>query len=209
MGLIVKVCAITRVEDGLAALQAGADWLGFIRWPKSKRYRMTEEAVATLAALRRQAPRPFEAVGVYVDPTRELLDEEVPRLGLDRVQLHGDESPDFVKSLPWPVLKALRPRDAHVLRRLAETYAEFPLLVDAFDPEQPGGTGRTWDYAMLQELVAQRAVIVAGGLHPGNVGDIVKRLRPWGVDVASGVESEPGIKDPDLVKRFVEAARLA
>ena len=207
--LIIKICGITNVEDGLAALEAGADWLGFVRWPKSSRHVDRDDAAGLLQELRRRVPRPFEAVAVYVDADREtiLTDREIA--GFDRVQLHGMESPEFARALPCPVLKALRVRDAPAARELADRYAGLDLLCDAFDDALPGGTGRAYDYSILSELVAERRIVVAGGWHPGNVGDIVARLRPWGVDVSSGVESAPGRKDADRVRRFIEAARAA
>jgi phosphoribosylanthranilate isomerase len=208
-GLVVKICGITTAQDGLAALEAGADWLGFMRWPRSKRYLEREAAARLVAELRSRSPGPFQAVGVFVDADREALAADVAAIGLDRVQLHGGEPAAFARALPWPVLKAIRAADREGFNRQADAYDGLDLLADAFDPARPGGTGATYDHGMLEELVRRRRVIVAGGLGPDNVGAVVERLRPWGVDVSSGVESAPGRKDAALMKAFVQAARAA
>jgi phosphoribosylanthranilate isomerase len=207
--LLIKICGITSVGDGVAALEAGADWLGFVRWPKSPRFVETDTAAELAAALRSRATRSFQAVGVYVDADRETIERDVAAIGLDRVQLHGSETPEFARALPWPVIKALRARDPSALEKEAHRYEGLDLLIDAFDPDRPGGTGQSHDYDALADLVRTRRVLIAGGLHPGNVGDIVRRLRPWGVDVSSGVESAPGRKDPKAVRAFIQAARRA
>lgn len=207
--LIVKICGITSVADGLAALAAGADWLGFVRWPKSKRFVEHEKAAELVRELRAQATAPFAAIGVYVDADRGTIEDDIAALGLDRIQLHGNESADFARALPLPALKAIRVRDRTLAAVLAADYPDIDLLADAFDPSLPGGAGMPYDYGILSELTRKRRVIVAGGLHPGNVGDMVELLRPWGVDVSSGVESAPGRKDPARIRAFIDAARRA
>ncbi len=203
---IVKICGITRVEDGVAALRAGADWLGFVRWPKSPRWRPAAEAAALIGALRERAPGPFEAVGVYVDATREEIERDTEALGLDRVQLHGDEPPELAARLTRPAIKVIRVRDAASLRR-ADDFPGLDLLADTFDPALPGGTGRGYDYGLLRDLVARRRVLIAGGLTPETVGAVVASLAPLGVDVSSGVESAPGVKDHARIISFIQAAR--
>ncbi len=203
---LIKICGITRAEDGLAALRAGADWLGFIRWPGSPRYREAEDCLQTIEAIREQADRPFEAVGVYVNPSPIEIYEDAMVAGVDRAQMHGDEAPDFVRRLPLPVIKTIRVRDEASLR-LADEYPELTLLTDTHDPVLPGGTGRTYDPALLVNLVKQRRVLVAGGLASDNVAGVVRFLRPFGVDVSTGVEISPGIKDPQKIADFVAAVR--
>ena len=212
--MIIKICGITRFEDGIAALNAGADWLGFIRYPKSPRFRREAETADLIAALRAQAPRPFEAVGVYVNsPAIEILRER-SRLDLDRIQLHGDETPAFAAVLPSPLVKVLKIRDSASLAAAAE-WPAADLLTDTYDPALPGGTGRGYDYRLLADLVSRRRVIVAGGLDALNVGAIVAGLRPFGVDVSSGVEQTaagkpvPGLKDHAKIAQFIAAARNA
>ncbi|MCE5228716.1 phosphoribosylanthranilate isomerase [bacterium] len=204
--LIIKICGITRVEDGMAALGAGADWLGFIRWPKSPRWRADQEMARIIRELRERAPKPFQAVGVYVDSPVDDIERDAERLGLDRVQLHGDESPEVAAALSRPAIKVIRVRDAESLRR-ADDFPGIDLLADTFDPALPGGTGRGYDYGLLRELAARRRVIIAGGLTPENVGAVVASLMPFGVDVSSGVESEPGVKDHARIISFIQAAR--
>lgn len=203
--LIVKICGITCLEDAFQALEAGADWLGLVRWPGSKRWRPLEETAEMAQALRLAWPRPFQLVGVFVDAERETIETEVRRIGLHRIQLHGRETPELAHTLSRPVLKAFRVRSAQSLQAV-ERYAGMDLLADAYDPEMPGGTGRTWDYQLLKDLAASRRVIVAGGLDEANVARVVRDVRPWGVDVSSAVEREPGIKDADKMRRFVAAA---
>lgn len=204
--LIVKICGITSVEDGLAALEAGADWLGLIRWAKSPRYRSPVDAAHMAAQLRAEAGRPFELVGVYVDAPIETINNEIVALGLDRVQLHGDELAKLAESIDAPVLKVIKIKDADSIR-CADEFEGLDLLTDTDDPALPGGTGRGYDYGLLRELVERRRVIVAGGLNADNVGDVARGLRPWGVDVSSGVEVEPGVKDHEKVRAFIHAAR--
>lgn len=203
---IVKICGITRVEDGVAAIGAGAEWLGFVRWAKSPRWRPVAEAAELISEIRERAPRPFEAIGVYVDATLEDIERDAAALGLDRVQLHGDESPEFAAALARPAIKVIRVRDAASLRR-AEDFPGIDLLADTFDPALPGGTGRGYDYGLLRDLTARRRVLIAGGLTPETVGAVVASLAPLGVDVSSGVESAPGVKDHARIISFIQAAR--
>jgi phosphoribosylanthranilate isomerase len=208
--LIVKICGITSIEDGMTALEAGADWLGFIRWPPSKRYIETVHAAGIVHELRDRAPRPFEAIGVYVDAGAETIRSDVTAIGFDRIQLHGEETLAFARQLPYPVVKAIKAENPTRLAELATIYDGLDLLVDTWDPDLPGGTGKGHPddaLAHLADLMRARRVLLAGGLHPGNVGARVGRLKPWGVDVSSGVESAPGRKDPARVRAFIDAAR--
>lgn len=206
--LLIKVCGITRVEDGLAALELGADWLGFIRWARSPRHLPLEDCAALVHHLRECAPRPFEAVGVFVDAGREAIELEAGAIGLDRIQLHGQETAELARQLSRPALKALRLRDEASLAQ-AEDFPGMDLLIDAWVEGNPGGTGQAYDYRLLVGLAARRRVIVAGGLNAGSVGWVVAALAPWGVDVSSGVEDSPGIKNHDKMREFIKAARLA
>lgn len=205
---IIKICGITRAEDGAAALRAGADWLGFIRWPKSPRWRDAVDAAETLKSIRAAADRPFEAVGVYVNASIEEIEADADAIGLDRVQLHGNESLELARALSRPAIKVIRVRDAGSLK-LADEFPGIDLLADTFDAALPGGTGRGYDYELLRELIARRRVLIAGGLTPETVGAVIAGLRPFGVDVSSGVESAPGVKDHARMISFIEAARAA
>jgi len=206
--VIVKVCGITRAEDGLCALEAGADWLGFIRWPGSPRYRSLESCSETLREIRARCARPFEVVGVYVDASADDIKAEVEQIGFDRAQLHGDERPDFIAALPVPVIKVIKIAGPESVDQAAE-YPETLILTDTAHPRLVGGTGESYDAGILEGLVRERPVIVAGGLTPENVGNVVRDLAPFGIDVSSGVEQSPGLKDSRKIKDFVSAVRDA
>jgi phosphoribosylanthranilate isomerase len=202
----VKICGITCAEDALAAVAAGAAGLGFMFFRGSKRYIAPEAALAIC----RQLP-PFVAkVGVFVDAPVTEVRAAVAACGLDTVQLHGTETPAQCASLaPVPVIKAFRVADETSLLPLAE----FPVaawLLDSYVPGELGGTGArfNWDLAVRARALG-RPIILAGGLTPENVGEAVRRVRPFGVDVSSGVESAPGRKDPDRMRAFVAAAKAA
>jgi phosphoribosylanthranilate isomerase len=199
----VKICGITRLDDALAAVQAGADALGFNFWPRSKRYLPPGEARAIV----RRLPPFVTAVGVFVDPSREEVLRAVDASGVGMVQLHGDEPPELCASLPLPVLKAVRLQTSHDLAALA-SYEVQAFLLDA-PTAGYGGSGRTCDWGLAAEVARELRVVLAGGLGPDNVAEAVRTVRPWAVDVASGVESAPGAKDPALVARFVERAKEA
>ncbi len=197
----VKICGITRTEDALLAARLGADALGFNFWPRSKRYL----APAAARAIVRRLPPYVTAVGVFVDPSREELLRAIEASGVTAVQLHGDEPPELCASLPVPAVKAIRVADAHALALLA-SYEVSGFLLDAPGPGY-GGTGETFDWSIAVEAAASVPVVLAGGLTPENVAEAIRVVRPWGVDVASGVESSPGVKDEDKLRRFIAAAR--
>ncbi len=201
--LKVKICGITRLEDALAAVRLGADALGFNFWPRSKRYLPPAQARAIVQRL----PPLVTAVGVFVDPTRDEVRAAVETSGVVMAQLHGDEPPALCLSLPVPVLKAIRVVDGNSLAALA-SYEVRGFVLDTPSPGY-GGSGKTFEWGLVAEVTRELPVVLAGGLTPENVGDAVRTLRPWAVDVASGVESAPGIKDPEKMRRFLEAAREA
>jgi len=202
--LCVKVCGITRAADALAAIEAGADLLGFNFYPKSPRY-ITPEAAAPIVAL---LPRQVLAVGIFVDAGRAEVEAAavVAKLGL--LQFHGDESDAYCRSFAVPAMKALRVASLADLEHAAAPYPHGWLLVDAADPKRHGGTGRALPIEPVARDLARR-LFVAGGLAPDTVTDVVRRLRPLGVDVCSGVERAPGIKDHALLRDFVTYAKNA
>jgi phosphoribosylanthranilate isomerase len=199
----IKVCGITTPEDAEGCVGLGVEWLGLNFVPSSPR------AIDIAAALRiRDAVRGrAELVGVVADRSEPSLVELRSAAGLDRLQLHGSEPPYLVRRLSPYAFKAIRVGSAADITA-AEDYSGL-LLVDAKVAGALGGTGRTVDFALVIPLARARQVILAGGLTPTNVGVAARTVRPWGVDVASGVERSPRVKDLDKVKAFVDAARLA
>jgi len=203
--VIVKICGLTRVEDAAAAAEAGADMVGFVFAPSPRTVsvasaREMSRAVSGAGTLK---------VGVFVDAEAGFVRWTVEETGLDLVQLHGRESPAYCRSLPVGVIKAVRVKDNSSLEE-AKPYLETVrfLLLDSWRPGLPGGTGLTFDWS-LAEGVGKCGVpwLLAGGLHAGNVAQAVAACRPDGVDVSGGVEAEPGVKDHQLMRRFIEAAR--
>jgi phosphoribosylanthranilate isomerase len=201
----VKICGITSPEDGRLAAEAGADAIGLVFWPGSPRCVDLATAGRIAAAL----PPFVLRVGVFVDAGRDELARAAEAAGLDLFQLHGSEPPESVPGLPRRALKALRVGDGFVLAEaLRYEGLAAGLVLDTRDEALPGGTGRTFDWKVAQAVRERvRFLMLAGGLHAGNVAEAVRTVRPDAVDVSSGVESSPGRKDPSKVRAFVEAAR--
>jgi phosphoribosylanthranilate isomerase len=197
----VKICGITRLEDALLAAELGADALGFNLWPGSKRHLPAEAARAIVDRL----PPFVTPVGVFVNqPPTEVL-TLAAEAGLAAVQLHGDEPWDDVNGYPIPAIKAVRLAGRESLADL-HRYRVRAFLLDA--PSAGfGGSGATCDWALAAEVAARSHVLLAGGLTPDNVAEAIRAVRPWGVDVASGVETSPGVKDPERLRRFLENVR--
>jgi phosphoribosylanthranilate isomerase len=202
-GVHVKICGVTRLEDALLAARLGADAIGFNFWPRSKRH----VAPADAAAMVRGLPAGIATFGVFVDPTRDELLAAVARSGVGAVQLHGDEPPGLCVGLPVPAVKAIRVSDRHALAQLA-SYEVQAFLLDSASPGY-GGSGRTFDWSLAAEVARELPVLLAGGLTPENVAEAVRTVRPLGVDVASGVESAPGVKDAARMEAFIRRAKEA
>ena len=199
-----KVCGITRPEDAACAVEAGADAVGFVFWPGSPRAVAIDAAARIAGGLTGDVSK----VGVFVDPGIEELLEACERCALDFVQLSGDESPEACAAAPRPAWKALRlapGTSSRVAEQSAAAYPERTLVVDAGVPGAYGGTGERADWEVAAALAAHRRVLLAGGLRGDNVAAAVEQVRPWGVDVSSGVESAPGIKDPHKLTAFGRA----
>ncbi|MBI5670268.1 MAG: phosphoribosylanthranilate isomerase [Chloroflexi bacterium] len=215
----VKICGITTLDDALAAAQAGADMLGFNFYKKSPRYITPETAQPICDALRQQLGDQCPLlVGLFVNEIVGNISAITNRVGLDAAQLHGDESDDMVKELRGLAFKAIRPANVAMALDDVNYYCphfpvneKFPsLLLDANQPGQYGGTGTTVNVELAQAVKAEvPRLMLAGGLTPDNVAAVIAQVQPWGVDVASGVESEPGKKDAAKVRTFVQAARGA
>jgi phosphoribosylanthranilate isomerase len=204
MSVRVKICGITNVEDAIAAVDAGADALGFMCYPPSPRYVRAE----TIREITRVLP-PFVArVGVFVDSNTDRVVEVARTAGFDTVQLHGRESADFCRQLgALRVIKAFRMDGPGVLEQLAD-YAGMPWLLDSYVAGLFGGTGQTFNWDLACEAVRRGGqVILAGGLTAENVSRAVAAVRPFAVDVCSGVEAKPGRKDLARLHEFVAAAK--
>jgi phosphoribosylanthranilate isomerase len=203
----VKVCGITSVEDGLMAARAGVDAVGFVFWPRSSR----AIDVETARLIARALPPFVTRVGVFVDASHEELACVAEAVGLDVLQLHGQETPDFVERLSRPVLKALRVDDSFSVD-VAARYAErgAALLLDSGTAALPGGTGRTFDWGLARRVRERLGTLVlAGGLTPENVAQAIAQVAPTAVDVSSGVEAAPGQKDAAKVEALMAAVRQA
>lgn len=212
---LVKICGLTNPADAIAAAEAGADWIGLNFYPPSPRFVTTEQAATIAKAL----PEHVEPVGLFVDRPPEEIEQVADRVGFRVVQLHGQEPPATLAAISprFQIIRAFRLADVSSIDRLldyldqAERLGRSPdaILIDAYVPGRPGGTGRAIAEEVLKALPRERLdrLILAGGLTPENVADRVAQVLPWMVDVAGGVESSPGRKDPSRVAAFVRGAR--
>jgi len=199
--MIAKICGITRTSDALYAVEHGATALGFVFWPESPRYVAPRRA----AEIVRELPESVMPVGVFVNQAITDVTRVVAEAGVRTIQLHGDESPDYSASFDWPVWRAMSL--VSVNGALPAWPAETVILLDAHDPVRRGGTGAQIDWSHAAAIARQRRVILAGGLTPDNVQQAIATVRPFGVDVSSGVEQAPGVKNHEKVAQFLERAR--
>jgi phosphoribosylanthranilate isomerase len=202
MATRVKICGITNKEDAASAIEAGADALGFVFYEKSPRFVTREIARDIIATV----PPFVTTVGVFVNEAADVIKGLREFVPLDRVQLHGDETPEFSELLGSGVIKALRIKGEEDIL-VMKGYNVETFLLDAFVEATPGGTGVSFDWAIALEAKRYGRIILSGGLTPENVAEAVKRAAPYAVDVSSGVESSPGVKDPDKIRRFIEEAK--
>ena len=203
----VKICGITNAADAFAAVEAGANLLGFNFYAKSPRHISEAEA----AKIRPQLPKKVEAVGIFVNAPPAEVAALCKSLKLDAAQLHGDESAEAVSELAnrVPVIKAFRVEPDFPIKTLDEYSAAFAFLFDAAHTGQYGGTGRTTDWDVARRAAKDHRIILAGGLKVENVAAAVRIVRPYGIDVASGVESKPGKKDHGRLREFIQEVRRA
>jgi phosphoribosylanthranilate isomerase len=205
MELRIKICGITNLPDALTAAEAGADALGFMFFEQSKRFVKAH----TVAEIARELPPAVLRVGVFVDANEDDVRSAIEQCGLTAVQFHGSETPDFCARFAVPVVKAFRIADHASLEPLP-SFATSAWLLDSAVPGHRGGTGEKFDWTLAREATKLgRPVILAGGLSPENVAQAVREVRPYGVDVSSGVESAPGRKDEGRLRLFIRAARAA
>ena len=200
----VKICGLTSVDDAVRCIEVGADAIGLNFWPRSPRSVDISKAREIVQAAGERAV----IVGVFVDFTLKQVREILRETGISWAQLHGDEPVDLVAALLPNAYKAIAVKDGSAIE-LARSYPGEHLLLDASVPGMPGGTGRTFDWDIAASVAGERKLTLAGGLTPDNVREAVRAVKPFRVDVASGVESAPGRKDPELVQRFIDAAKDA
>jgi phosphoribosylanthranilate isomerase len=201
----VKICGITSLEDAQAAVEAGADALGFVFYPPSPRCVTPEQAEQII----RRLPPFVTTVGLFVDVPLDTVQDIALRCGLDRVQLHGRETPEFCARVKRPVIKAFRVKNADSLADLPG-YRVAAYLLDAYvEGALPGGNGASFIWELAAHAKPYGPVILAGGLTPENIAAAITQIHPYGVDVSSGVECAPGVKDYKKVHEFIRRAKAA
>lgn len=199
----IKICGITREQDVLAVTNSGADALGLVFYEKSPRHVGTEQA----AKLARAVPPFVTVVGLFVNPTAAFVREVLAKVALDVLQFHGEETPEFCRQFGRPYLKAIRVKAGVDLVECAARYADAQgLLLDAYVEGTQGGTGESFDWALIPPKLPL-PVILSGGLYAGNVAQAIKQVRPYAVDVSSGVEASIGIKDAAKVAAFIKEVK--
>lgn len=200
-----KICGITRIEDALAAVEAGADAIGLVFYAKSPRAVTAQQARAIISAL----PPFVTSVGLFVDASRCELGELLDAVPLDLLQFHGDEAPADCDGYHRPYIKALRVKPGDDIAAQVELYKNASgVLLDTYVPGIPGGTGEAFDWSLVPEGLS-KPVILAGGLTAANVAQAIARVRPYAVDVSGGVELAKGIKDAEKIRAFMQAVKAA
>ena len=201
----IKICGITRPEDACSAADSGADAIGLVFYPPSPRFVSAEQAAEIVDAL----PPFVSTVALFVDESEAEIERILGTVAVDVIQFHGEETPEYCRRFGRPWMKALRVRPGMDIVESSERYqGARAILLDTWKEGIPGGTGEQFDWALVPRSLG-RPVVLAGGLDANNVGDAVASLRPHAVDVSGGVESSPGIKDPDKITDFVAAVRAA
>jgi len=198
----IKICGITNMEDAEAAVGFGADALGFIFYKGSKRYIDPETAGDIISNL----PPFLTTVGVFVNQDLDEIIEIKDKTSINAVQLHGDEDPQFCNSVPTKVIKVFRVKGTLDPGKVAQ-YPVQAILLDTYSDDEYGGTGRSFDWGIIEEMSHPKKVILSGGLTPENVAEAVRIVKPYAVDVSSGVEATPGKKDHQKLKNFIEAIK--
>ena len=198
----VKICGTTSLKDAFLAVESGADAIGFIFYKMSPRNISQKEAKEIIL----QLPPFIETVGVFVNETSDKINRIAEQCKLNSIQLHGEESPALCRRVKRKVIKAFRVKNADSLKRIA-SYDVSGFLLDSYNDGSKGGTGQVFDWNLALRVKKQGPVILAGGLNPYNVFTAIHRVKPYGVDVCSGVENSPGIKDHEKIRAFIKSVR--
>ncbi len=204
MSIWVKICGITSERDALCAVEQGADLIGFILWDKSKRYISPGDVRPIVDTVQGAV----KTVGVFVDEELGELNKLVIGMGVDYVQLHGSESVEYVSQVEAKVIKAVRVKGKRDIEKALKykDVADY-ILLDTFVENEQGGTGKTFDWSLAAQISDQVPVLLSGGLNAANVAGAIEVVKPFGVDVSSGVESSPGVKDLNKIEEFISAVR--
>ena len=199
----IKICGITNLDDALLAAKLGADAVGFVFHPESPRRVTLKQA----AGICRELPPFVATVGVFVNATKHVVEQTLAECLLTALQFHGDEPPRFCRQFAARTIKAIQMQDEDSLRAAAE-YDVDALLLDTYTETERGGTGRTFDWSLaVRASELEPPIILSGGLTTANVQEAIRKVRPYAVDVSSGVEREPGRKDPEKLRRFIELCK--
>jgi len=201
-GTKIKICGITNMEDAMAACELGADALGFIFYRESKRYVDPKIARSIISNL----PPFLSTVGVFVNQDLDEIIAIKDEAGIDAAQLHGDETPGFCRSVPLKVIKAIRVKDSLDESRVAQ-YPVQAILFDTYSDAEYGGSGKSFNWEILRDISSRETIILSGGLSPSNVTEALRAVKPYAVDVSSGVEDSPGKKDHMKLRKFIEAVK--
>lgn len=210
----VKICGVKTYDDAMRIIDAGADLIGFNFYPESPRYITPGDCMRLTVRLEtalRDRLAKVMLIGVFVNSERDNMHAIFRDCHLDMIQLSGDEPPEVLEYLGERAYKVVRPTSADELARIVETYPLRKLapawMVDTYRPGEYGGTGQTADWSLARQLAREMPIVLAGGLRADNVAEAIRQVNPWGVDVASGVESAPGVKDMEKVRQFIHAVR--
>ena len=210
----VKICGIKTYDDAMRIIDAGADLIGFNFYPESPRYITPGDCMRLTVRLEtalRDRLAKVMLIGVFVNSERDNMHAIFRDCHLDMIQLSGDEPPEVLEYLGERAYKVVRPTSADELARIVENYPLRKLspawMVDTYRPGEYGGTGQTADWSLARQLAQEMPIVLAGGLRADNVAEAIRQVNPWGVDVASGVESAPGVKDMEKVRQFINAVR--
>ncbi|MDX1436742.1 MAG: phosphoribosylanthranilate isomerase [Anaerolineales bacterium] len=209
--MIVKICGITSMDDAIAAVDSGADVLGYNFFEGSSRY-IPRVKCAEIQAYLDERGLSVHTAGIFVNEDPFIVRRIMDDCRLDIAQISGDETPEYLDQIPGLIYRSVRLRDPGQVYHVVTDYAGRPnltLLIDSYRPGRYGGTGETADWSLAEQISRDYPILLAGGLTPDNVSTAIRAVRPWGVDVASGVETAPGVKDHDKMRAFIVRARSA